>query len=265
MLGFGCRGTGKESALKAKADLALLTRAVETDVQEVRDGLPKGATFLREYLEQGKYEDPNESREALSRARNKVQDLRVAKSTFFAVTDPRGTVLRSDQEHDALAGKSLITAFPELSRASSGFIETRGAMPELSEVRGRSDGQWIAAVPIKGAAEVKGFYVTGWSWSAYAYRLENQLRSHVRSGLGPDGKEPLVYVYVVVGQGVYGAPVSPEVNAKAILDQRFLEQVPGNEPVTVELEITGRDFGIAFQRTPALGKDVGVTILRSEI
>lgn len=263
--GLGCQSTGKESAARAQEHVTFLAKAVDTDVEEVRQGLPKGATFLREYLAAGKFDDPNESREVLDKARNKVQDLRVAKSTFFALLDTNGRVLRSDQEHDALAGKSLFAAFPALERARSGeYIETRGTIAEAAGVRGRPDGQWVAAIGVKTDDRVTGVYATGWSWSAYAYRLENQLRSTVRSSLKEKEKEPLLYVYVVVGSDVYGAPVSPEVNARAVAEQRFLEKAKGETPVTAEAEITGRVFGIAFRRTPRLGSDVGVAVLRSE-
>jgi hypothetical protein len=268
MLGLAltaCRSRGKESAEQAKAHVAFVANAVQTDVEEVRQGLPKGAVHVREYLSAGRYDDPAESREVLEKARNRVQDLRVAKSTFFAVTDAHGLVLRSDQEHDALAGKKLFGAFPALDAARNGsYVETRGELPEASGVRGRKDGQWLAAVGVKDGADVKGVYLTGWSWSSYAYRLENQLRSAVRSALGPTDKEPLVYVYVVVEQHVYGAPVSPDVNARAIAEQRVLEKTKDASIVSAELEITGREFGLAFQRTPALGANVGVAVLRSE-
>jgi hypothetical protein len=112
--------------------------------------------------------------------------------------------------------------------------------------------------------EVKGLYVTGWSFSAYAYRLENQLRSTLRGALKQNEKEPLVYVYVVVGKDVFGAPVSPEVNAKVLAERNLSAKAIGTEPTTLELEITGREFGIAFLGTQGLGKDVGVAVLRSE-
>ena len=106
--------------------------------------------------------------------------------------------------------------------------------------------------------QVRGLYVTGWSWSAYAYRLENQLRSQVRSGLGEGDKEPLVYVYMVVEKEVYGAPVSPDVNARAVKERNF------KTPAKLELEITGRAFGMAYAPAPAFGPDVGIAVLRSE-
>lgn len=243
----------------------MLAQAVRTDLEEVRTGLPKGADHLKEYLKAGKYEDPRESLQVLNTARNKVQDLRVAKSTFFALVDPSGTILRSDQEHDALAGKQLFSAFPELKAALTGkYVETRGELPEAAEVRGRKDGQWVAGLGVMDSGETRGLYVAGWSWSAYAYRLENQLRSSLRSAPDSGKKEPLVYVYVVVGKDVFGAPVSPDINARVVAEEGFLEKAAGSAVVSATREITGRDFGLAFQRTPELGADVGVAVVRSE-
>ena len=243
----------------------MLVPVTRTDVEEVRAGLPKGAELVREYLTSAKFEDPAESLAVLNKARNKVQDLRVAKSTFFALVDPKGFVVRSDQEHDALSGKNLFGAFPELKNALAGkYVETRGDIPEAAGVRGRKDGQWVAAAGVSASDEPKGLYVTGWSWSSYAYRLENQLRGSVRSSLEQGDKEPLLYVYVVVEKDVFGAPVSPDVNAKTVAEERFLEKAQGSGVVVAQREITGRGFGLAFQRTPALGPEVGIVVLRSE-
>lgn len=262
-LPLGCKRSSELSAEKAKAHVTLLVQAASKDVDEVRNGLPKGAELLREYFSGDKFDDPGLAREALARARGKVQDLRVAKSTFFALVDKNGIVLRSDQENDVLAGRSLFGAFPELRAALDGkYVESRGEMAEAATVRGR-DGQWVAAHPVGDTQRLLGVYATGWSWSGYAYRLENQLRSTVRAALGEREKEPLVYVYVVVGKAVFGAPVSPEVNARVVAEQQFAAAVV-KSPSAVEREITGRDFGIAFLGAPKLGQDVGIAVLRSE-
>lgn len=260
-----CEDKGKKSVELAEKHVAALGGVVKSDVAEVRQGLPNGAPHVLDYLLAGKFEDPGESRAALDKARGKVQDLRVAKSTFFALLDPTGRVIRSDQEHDALAGKDFFQAYPALRSALTGsYVETRGELAEASGVRGRKDGQWVAAVGVKQGAETKGVYVTGWSWSAYAYRLENHLRTSVRSALQEREKEPLVYVYVVVDKDVFGAPISPDVNAQVIAAQDFSSKPASANPSSVQVEITGRDFGVAFQRTPELGANVGVVVVRSE-
>lgn len=261
----GCTKSSKISAAKATGHVQFLAKAVQEDVEEVRKGLPEGAKYLQALYKSdtAPKDDLKAVREALEHARSKVQDLRVAKSTFFALATTDGVVLRNDQEQDLMAGKSLFKAFPALEQAAHGkYVETRGSMAEAAAVRG-ADGQWVAAQPIEVGGETKGLYVTGWSWSAYAYRLENALRSEVHSSLGSSDKMPLVYVYVLVDKSVYGAPVSPQVNAKAIADRDPLAHLQGGV-YSAELEITDRDFGLAVKALPALGEHVGVAVLRSE-
>jgi hypothetical protein len=110
---------------------------------------------------------------------------------------------------------------------------------------------------------VIALYVTGWSWSGYAYRLENSLRSSVQSK-EQSAKLPLLYVYLVVGNEAYGAPISPEVNARAIRDLAPLSKLGPDGAYKTHLEITDRDFGLGVQRAPELGKNVAVAVLRSE-
>lgn len=262
-----CESNKKLSASKAAEHVAFLTEAVAQDVGEVRNGLPEGAKHLEKLYkaDTSPKDDLKAVREQLDYARNKVQDLRVAKSTFFALADEQGNVLRNDQEQDSMAGKNLFASFPELRNALSGkYVETKGSMPEAARVNG-NDGEWVAAVPVSSGGQVKGIYVTGWSWSAYAYRLENALRGSVKSALGGESaKMPLIYVYVVVGDQAFGAPVSPEVNAQAIAKEKTLSKVQGDAAYVTTLDITGRDFGLAVKKTPILGADVGVAVLRSE-
>jgi hypothetical protein len=205
-------------------------------------------------------------REALRRARDKVQDLRIAKSTFFALADANGVILRNDQEQDLMATKPIFSAFPRLRETLGGkYVETRGSMSEAAGVRGRADGQWVAAQPIVVDDQVRGFYITGWSWSSYAYRLEMSLRSGVRSELQGKSSEPLLYVFIVVGQEVFAAPVSPEIDIHAVAEQNPLSKLQGESVWAVPVTITNRAYGLAAQRTPVLGPDVAIAVLRSEV
>ncbi len=263
----GCEGDKKKSLAKAKEHVAALAETIKADEGEVRSGLPLGVKHLEPLWQGDKApkDDLKAVREALEKARNKTQDLRVAKSTFFALTDDHGTVLRNDQEQDLMTGKNMFTSFPELKDALSGkYVETHGSMPEAAGIKG-PDGQWVAATAVKVDGAAKGLYVTGWSWSAYAYRLETSLRSSVKGGLAQNDKMPLLYVYVVVGDAAYGAPVSPEVNAQAIAADKPLSKIQGDDgSYETTLDITGRDFGLAVKKAPVLGKDVAVAVLRSE-
>jgi len=267
LVSFGCKKPSAISAEKAKVDVVALAQAAHNDVAEVRSGLPQGAKFLLPIFNTGKppSEDPHAARIALETARNKVQDLRVSKGTFFAVTGTDGIVIRNDQDQDLMVGHALFPAFPELKDALAGkYVESRGSLPEAAGVRGRDDGQWVAAQAVLAGSEVKGLYVTGWSWAAYARRLEFALASNLRAALKEGQKLPLVYVYVVVGKDVFGAPISPEVNARAIAQLSPLANASATTPTSFELEIAGREFGLGVELAPDLGKDVAIAVLRSE-
>jgi len=267
MLALGCEAKSKISAEHAKEHAAVLVKAANEDLREVRTGLPLGATHLGRLFEGGKRaaDDPKAAEDALENARNRVQDLRTAKSTFFAVADETGFIIRNDNEEDAMAGKNLFAAYPELKAALAGKLaEARGAMPEAAGVKGRKDAQWVAAAPISADGKVKGVYATGWSWSSYAYRLENSIRTQLRSSLKEHAKLPLVYVFVIVDGAVYGAPVTPDVNMQEIEKLKLQDKVKGDAPFGAELEITGREFGLAARALPEIGPNVALVVLRTE-
>jgi hypothetical protein len=229
--------------------------------------MPLGAAEVEKLLpESGLVDlDPMVARETLNKARSRVQDLRVAKSTFFALVAPSGIVVRSDGEQDRLVGKDAFAAFPDLKGAlSGGYKETRGSMPEAAGVRGRPDAQRVVAAPIGQGTAVRGLFVSGWSWAAYAYRLENAARSSARAATDKGRKMPLIYAYVVVGPDVFGAPISPDVNVKAVKDLDLGRKVQAGSPFTMELELTGRAFGLAAARAPELGEGAIIALLRSE-
>jgi hypothetical protein len=269
LLSSACKDTAKISKTQASGHVAFLAEIATKDVAEVRTGLPQGAELLSAAwkVDPAVGTDLKAAADALEIARRKVQDLRLAKSTFFALADDHGIVIRNDQEQDRMAGKALFASFPGLVEASKQYTETTGSMPEASGVRApRADGQWVAAAPVKVDGNARGLYVTGWSWSSYAYHLEFALRGKIRSELvnKREENEPLIYVFVLVGSAVYGAPVSPDVSRTALAAADPLAKAKATETFTDSIEITGRAYGLAVQRVPALGQGVGVAVLRSE-
>jgi hypothetical protein len=265
----GCRNDGEVSAREAGAHASELAGVIKSDVEEIRKGLPEGATVIAKFWpEQGvPDEDSKVTKKALEKAHGNVQNLRLAKSTFFALTNLQGVVLRSEAEQDVLAGKALFTSFPALQNATDKYVETQGALVDLDGVKGKPDGQWVAAARVPTAEGNGGLYVTGWAWSSYAYRLEFALRGSVRGKISQADKptkEPLLYVYLIVGDKVIGAPVSPDINAQVIADRKLLGTLQPGQPQSIQLEITGRDFGLGALKVPDLGPDVAVAVLRSE-
>ena len=267
---LGCGRTDAASVEHARAHAKDLAETARRDVAELRTGLPAGARELaKRWAADGVdlIQDSEAAREALNHARNKVQDLRVAKSTFFALASPEGRVVRNDREQDLMAGASLFQAFPALARAAQGpYVEALGVMPEAHGVRGKPDAEWVAAAGIDVGGQIRGLYVSGWAWSSYAFRLEFSLRNKVTTDLsGKRENLPLLYAFVLVGDAVYGAPEAPEVNALAIAERKPLASLAPDGSFSVLLEITGRRFALGVQAVPDIARDVAVGVLRSEI
>lgn len=270
MLSGGCKDSGVKSAEFAKGHAESLAALVEKDVGEVERGLPEGAkkgtaAFVGK---EGVEREPAAVRRGLQKVQREVPDLLVAKSTFFALVDPKGIAIRNNLETDAMAGQDIFTLFPTLrDSATKGFVSTSGTFPNAISLQG-PDRTWVAASPIKGAdGQLAAYFVTGWSYRRFAYHLQESLRGELKEKLlnaGDKGKLPILYVAIFDATGVYSAPQTPDLNEKALKDLAPVEKTKGGlQTGTVNLE--GRSFGWAAVRTPKLGPDMGVALLRSEI
>jgi hypothetical protein len=267
-----CTDAAKVSEQRAVTQAERLAKLADDDVEEVRRGLPLGAKGLGLAWDAQKspLDDPSLARRALDRVREENRDLAVAKSTFFAMTDDKGHVLRSDQEPDLMAGKSLVASYPAMSRVLAGeALEMRGAMPETAGARNGGDEQWVAAAPVRDAkGTLRGIYASGWSMRRFAYHLEETLKHDMTADALRAGdkhvKLPLVYVFVLAGSKVYGAPVTPLINSETLEKLDLASKLTEGAVFHQTLEISGRGFGLAAKRAPKMGADIGVAVLRSE-
>jgi len=268
----GCTDKGKVSETKAQEHIEVLAKLADEDVEQLRQGMPRGAKALGELWEkeeEGKAPEPEILRRRLDKVRDADRDLALAKSTFFAILDKEGTVIRSNQDPDNLVGKSMLTSFPELRRVLAGeYVETFGVMPELQGSRTGPDEQWVVGAPIRNEqGEVIAAFVSGWSLERYAFRLEHQLRTDVtrEAEQQGSGKVPLTYAFVFRGDRVYGAPITPEVNEEALQKLDLPAATKDGVVFHGQLEITGRKYGVAARRIDKLGSDAGIALIRSEI
>ncbi len=265
-----CKDQAKESAAHAAPDATVVAELVAKDVGEIERGLPEGATKLAPLVADGA--DPRQDiagvRKALMRVRREVVDLNVAKSTFFALTDPTGVAIRNDLEEDRMAGKDLSASFPSIGRAKDGFATGTGAFPETPKTP--PDEDWIAGAPVKRADGTTGaVLVTGWSYRYFARHLQEALKSRLldqAKAAGQEGKIPVFYVAIFDKGGVYASPVTPDVNTQALAALGLVGKTAAatDAPVTGTVTIADRPFGFAAQRTPKLGQDTGVVVLRSD-
>lgn len=263
----GCENTGKISAEKATQHMEYVATAAKRDAEELVRGMPQGAEALTSLFQEAFPEIPSAAaaREALMTVRSKNNDLDSAKSTFFLVTSADGTILRNNLDQDEMAGKNLFEVYADAAKKKKdGYFQFQGSWEVARGVNHREDAQRGVAVPIKLKGDTVGYFVSGWSWSSYAYRLETSLRSEILQNTKSGDKVPLVYVYVLVGSKAYGAPVSPVVNGKAIQELSPLEKTKGGEVFATPIEIERRQFGVALRHMPELGDDVVIAVLRSE-
>lgn len=266
-----CDDGRKASEQSAVDELGHMTALVKEDVAQVKRGLPHGAEKLGKLLDADTLANPSAVQKAIARARADEKDLMVAKSTWFSYADTTGTVVRSEADPDMLAGKNVVAAFPALKKAlepTSGMVEAFGEMKELRMAKHGPDMAWLAAVPVKDEkGGAKGVFVTGWSFRAFVYHLEQSAKMAVAESAQKQGKKnpPIVYVYLVKGKTAYGAPGMPDdVRAKTIEGLDVLSKTAaGNYRGYVE--ITKRGFGIAAARVPEMGDDAVLTVLTSEI
>ncbi len=268
LLAVGCKDQGKESETRAKDHARALAALVDKDVAEVERGLPDGAKRLGPLFAK---EEPQKNlpvvRSALQRVRREVPDLLIAKSTFFAYADENGVAIRNDLEQDAMAGQNLFAIFPELAKSKDGYATTTGAFPGPPGKAG-PDRDWIAAAPVKREdGKTVGVFVTGWTFRRFSLHLAETLKHEMLEKLRESddkGKMPVLYVGLFDKTGAYGAPQTPAANEKTLSDLNLVEKT-ATGLASGSLTLTDRPFGWAAIRTPKLGIDVGVFVLRSEI
>lgn len=265
---MACEATDEASVARAQEHARALVEMAREDVSEIRRGLPLGAAELARAWgpDDDLLLDPEAARKALHRTRDVVQDLRVSKATFFALARPAGEIVRNDREQDLMAGENLLRSFPGLGAAAQGtYVEALGAMAEANGVRGKPDAQWVAAHGIQVRGGVRALYATGWAWSSYCYRLEFALRGRIESGLkGTRDNVPLLYAFALVGDGIYSAPESPEINAQAIAKLAPWSKLGSQGTWGGLLDVTGRRFAFAAAVAPEIGPRVAFAVLRSE-
>lgn len=267
-----CKDKGKDMSAAAKTDVQRLVTLSEKDVGEIEKGLPQGAEKMKASLSKEKEEPQQGSatvRSTLLRMRQQIPELSVAKSTFFAFTDPKGIAIRNDLEQDTMAGKDLLVPYPELKKVidGAGYLSTQGTSPGAPNPAG-PDKEWVAAVPVKkDDGSLSGLLVTGWTYRRFAYHLQEQLKRDLQDELmrsGDKGKLPIVYVFLFDKDAVYGTRETPPINEKTLGEQN-LESKTDAGPTEGTLTITDRVFGYAAARAPKLGPGVGIAVLRSDI
>lgn len=265
----GCADPAKQEQIAVDV-LAKVAPLADADAAQVRRGLPEGAKTLGQQIDA----EPGTNLVALQRvvrgARVNTEDLRTSKCSFFSFVDPAGIVLRSEIDPDNLAQKDLFKTFPGLKKAldaNAGVVEAWGDLEEIRVVKTGPEHQWVLAHAVKDKeGQTKGLFVTGWSLRRFAAYIDQAAKDELVKVAERNRavKIPLVYVFLVKDGKAYGAPMAPDVNAKAI-EGLDLPAKTQNGAYRGHVEITGRMFGIAAQKAPNVAESIVLSVMISEV
>src|SRR6476620_11779461 len=113
----GCDRTNQETLNRTLSHAQHLVETAKHDAAEIRQGLPQGAEELAKHWadEPDPLTDPEAARRLLTRAHDKVQDLRVATSRFFAPATLDGHVVPTVRAQPHMEGRPLFPAIPDLA------------------------------------------------------------------------------------------------------------------------------------------------------
>lgn len=280
----GCKDRGKVAADYAKGHASLLAGVAAKEFAALERGVPEGgkkATVLFYAKGADPKSDPIGVRRDLLQVERAVPELLAAPTTFAALADESGLIIRNNLEMDAMAGVDLFRTYPALKQAASKpFVSEIQSFAQASDGKknGPDDARTFVSasrVP-KDDGTLGGFYVTGWGLRTYAFHLREALLTELdpshrtpTTSAAPSAAPssvvlPILYVALFDEAGVYTARGTPDADHDALRDLHLVEATEAG-PAAAAVEITGRDFGWAAVRIPAFGAKVGVVVLRSEI
>jgi hypothetical protein len=262
---IGCTDRGKlaQDAASEAVDVALGLTTRDTD--QVRKGMPEGVKVLEKRLPADPVGDRMQVEQAIKAARENVDSLINAKSTFFSYAGADGVVLRSEVQIDELAEKNIFTVYPALKQAlepGAGLVEAYGEMDALRGVRKGNDTAWVVAHAVGGGegGKPRGLFLSGWSLRHYAGVLQLAMRSHFddkAKGAQKTSEAVHAHVFILKGRGTYGDPEAPDENTNEVQSLDILPKLGSGEFRALK-EFDKRTWGIVGKKAPQLGDDAAL-------
>ncbi|MBI2394954.1 MAG: hypothetical protein HYV09_35620 [Deltaproteobacteria bacterium] len=277
----GCKSKAQKQAEAAVADIARIERLVaDRHVDSLARALPIAATALGAKID--KPIGPEEAKTigpAFDELRNKSDDLRSAKRSYFAITDPAGEIVWVDDTTWVVVGRKLAVAFPASAEVAAGKKPYAagsgrygGASPEALT--------FFEVAPIvhrlEGGDTRVGLLVAAWEVHEVAEDLQRQLQTDlamktVKPKVRAKQKDkyqlaldtPDLWVAVFGKDFIWlqeGAPQQLEDGAKAI----GLHAKTAAGPWSGTFDVMNKSWGGAAKRLPALGPDIGLAVLRHD-
>jgi hypothetical protein len=275
---IGCKSKAQKQAEAAVPDLARLEKLVaERHVESIARALPAAATAVGAKLGD-KAILPTEAAAitaAIDDVRNKTEDLRSSKRSYFAVCDNTGVIVACDDSSWNVLDRKLGIAFPAIhdvlagkSSYASGTGRYGGADPEALTLFGAS--------PIVRGDKPIGALICAWEIHEIAEDLQRQLQTDLamktvkpKARAKPKDKyqlaldTPDLWVAVFDKEHTWlqeGAPQPLEDAAKAL----GLHGKTAGGDWTGTFDVMNKGWGGAARRFPKLGPEMGVAVLRHD-
>ena len=275
---LGCKSKAQRQAEAAIPDVARLEKLLaERHVDAIARALPPAAEAIGT-----KFGDrtisPTEGPTIgpmFDEVRNKTDDLRSAKRSYYAIVDLGGEIVWVDDPNWLVIGRKASVAFDKLEailagkeKYAAGAGRYGGADPEALTL--------FEAAPIKRGDKVIGGLLCAWEIHEAAEDMQRQLQTELamktvkpKARAKAKDKYQLVLdtpdLWVATFNENYvwlqdGAPQTLEDGAKAI----GLYAKTANGAYSGTFDVLNRGWGVAAKRIPTLGGGMGVAVLRHE-
>jgi len=276
---LACKSKAQKQADVAVADIARLEKLLaERHVDAMSRALPVAGETLGAKFAEGKEIHPTEAGALgpiFDELRNKTDDLRSAKRSYYAITDLGGEIVWVDDPNWLVIGRKAGLAFAKLEailagkeKYAAGAGRYGGADPEALTL--------FEAAPIVRSGKTIGGLLAAWEIHEAAEDMQRQLQTElamktVKPKTRAKAKDkyqlvldtPDLWVACFNEKYVYlqeGAPQTLEDGAKSI--GLFGKTASG--PYTGTFDVLNRGWGVSAKRTPSLGEGMGIAVLRHE-
>jgi hypothetical protein len=274
----GCKSKAQKQAEAAVPDVTRLEKLLaERHVDSIARALPPAAEALGAKFGD-KVISPTEGPNLFpifEELRNKTDDLRSAKRSYYAIVDLGGEIVSVDDPNWLVIGRKASVAFDKLDailtgkeKYAAGAGRYGGADPEAMTL--------FEAAPIKRGDKIIGGLLCAWEIHEAAEDMQRQLQTELamktvkpKTRAKAKDKYQLVLdtpdLWVATFNEKYvwlqeGVPQTLEDGAKTI----GLFEKTKNGAYSGTFDVLNRGWGVAAKRIPALGNGFGVAVLRHE-
>ncbi len=272
----GCKSKPQKQAEAAVADVDNVEKVIAArHVTSLARALPQAAISLSAKLSSDKPDFHNESKAmgaSFTELRDKIDDLRSAKRSYFAIADASGEIVWVDDESWTVVGRRLAIGFPAVQEVIDGKPFATGG----GKYGGAAEDAltFVEVAPLVRAGVRVGLLVAAWEAHDAAEDLQRQLQTElamktVKPKVRAKAKDkyqyaldqPDLWVAMFRGGNLYFAEDAPQPLVDGAKTINLLAKT-ANGPWNGTFDVMNKGWGAAAKRLPSLGPDVGVAVLR---